>query len=198
MSIKHFIYKAKWLVPQIANIIKLRIRHIPYGKRFSTVGALFIRGTGSISIGENVTINSCLEANPIGGDTKTILYAKGYGEIVIGNNVGISNSAIVALNMIRIEDNVLIGGSNRIYDHDFHSLQYEDRVIGSDTNVKSAPVIIKEGAFIGANSIILKGVTIGKHSVIGAGSVVTKNVPDNEIWAGNPATFIRKLKVEGI
>ena len=48
-------------------------------------------------------------------------------------------------------------------------------------------------AFIGAHSIVLKGVTIGKHSVIGAGSVVTKNIPDNEVWAGNPARFIRRL-----
>ena len=47
--------------------------------------------------------------------------------------------------------------------------------------------------FIGANSIILKGVTIGERSIIGAGSVVTKNIPDDEIWAGNPAKFIRKI-----
>lgn len=193
MRIKFFLYKARWFVPQVINVIKLRIRHIPYGNRLSTVGPLFIRGTGSISIGENVTINSCLEANPIGGDTRTILYAKDKGRIIIGNNVGISNTAIVALNMIIIEDNVLIGGGCKIYDHDFHSLQYEDRVIGPDVNVRNGSVIIQEGAFIGANSIILKGVIIGRHSVVGAGSVVTKNIPDNEIWAGNPAKKVREL-----
>lgn len=46
---------------------------------------------------------------------------------------------------------------------------------------------------IGACSIVLKGVTIGKNSVVGAGSVVTKSIPDNEVWAGNPAKFIRKV-----
>lgn len=57
----------------------------------------------------------------------------------------------------------------------------------------SAPVIIEDNAFIGARSIILKGVTIGANSIIGAGSVVTKSIPANEIWAGNPAKFIRKI-----
>ena len=61
------------------------------------------------------------------------------------------------------------------------------------TQKKMANVTIEHDAFIGAGSIILKGVTIGACSVIGAGSVVTKNIPPNEIWAGNPAKFIRKL-----
>ncbi|MEI3417887.1 MAG: DapH/DapD/GlmU-related protein [Blautia sp.] len=56
------------------------------------------------------------------------------------------------------------------------------------------PVVIKNGVFIGANSIILKGVTIGEKAIIGAGSVVTRSIPDGEIWAGNPARFIRKIK----
>ena len=56
-----------------------------------------------------------------------------------------------------------------------------------------APVVIKDNAFIGAKVIVLKGVTIGENSIIGAGSVVTRSVPDNEIWAGNPAKFIRKV-----
>ena len=55
------------------------------------------------------------------------------------------------------------------------------------------PVAICDNAFIGAKSIILKGVTIGENSVIGAGSVVTKSVPANQIWAGNPAKFIREI-----
>ena len=47
--------------------------------------------------------------------------------------------------------------------------------------------------FIGGGSIILKGVTIGERAVVGAGTVVTKDIPAGEIWAGNPARFIRKL-----
>ncbi len=52
---------------------------------------------------------------------------------------------------------------------------------------------IEDNVFIGANCIILKGVKIGDRSIIGAGSVVTKNVPSDQIWAGNPAKFIREI-----
>ena len=53
-------------------------------------------------------------------------------------------------------------------------------------------VIIKKKAYIGANTVICKPVTIGEGAVVGASSVVTKDIPPYEIWAGNPARFIRK------
>lgn len=53
-------------------------------------------------------------------------------------------------------------------------------------------VHIKQKAYLGMNTLIVKPVTIGEKAVIGAGSVVTKDIPDNEVWAGNPARFIRK------
>lgn len=56
----------------------------------------------------------------------------------------------------------------------------------------SGEVRIKKNAFIGTNTIITKPVTIGERSVIGAGSVVTKDIPNDEVWAGNPAKLIRK------
>lgn len=81
-----------------------------------------------------------------------------------------------------------------VFTTDFHSLDPKTRRGKDDImNRVSAPVIIEDNAFIGARSIILKGVTIGMNSVVGAGSVVTKSIPANEIWAGNPAKFIRKI-----
>lgn len=56
-------------------------------------------------------------------------------------------------------------------------------------------VHIKENAFIGCNSVICNAVTIGKNAIVGAGSMVTKDIPDNEVWAGNPARFIKKRQL---
>ena len=53
-------------------------------------------------------------------------------------------------------------------------------------------VIIKENAYLGMNTLVVKPVTIGKNAIVGAGSIVTKDIPDNEVWAGNPARFIKK------
>ena len=191
MSIKESLIKLKWLPSHIFNKLMLRIHGFSYGKNLTTFGGVFVRGHGTVIIGNNVKITSCRETNPIGGDTKSIIYAKKNSQITIGNNVGISNTAIVAMNSIAIEDNVLIGGGCKIYDHDFHSLDYEMRMQPVDEGVASRPVLIKMGAFVGAHSIILKGVTIGEKSIVGAGSVVTKDIPDGEIWAGNPAKYIR-------
>ena len=148
---------------------------------------------GRIEIGEGFRCNSGKAYNAIGGDTRTVLKTIGRGEIRIGKNVGISNSAIVAASSVTIGDHVMIGGGCRIWDTDFHPLSYEERSASFEAPGETAPVCIREGAFIGAGSILLKGVTIGERAVIGAGSVVTKDVPADEIWAGNPAVFLKKV-----
>ena len=157
------------------------------------MGHYLLRGTGTITY-RRKCIDKLLgrETNPIGGDVKTILFAKNNATITIGDNTGISNSALVAVDSIAIGNNVLIGGNCKIYDNDFHSLDFDERMGTVDLGVKHAPVVIKDGAFIGAHTIVLKGVTIGERSIVGAGSVVSRSIPDYEIWAGNPAKFIKK------
>ena len=96
---------------------------------------------------------------------------------------------------IYIGKHVMLGGGVKIYDTDFHSVNYlERRDIENDNNRTTKPVVIEEDAFIGAGSIILKGSYIGARSVIGAGSVVSGKIPSGEVWAGNPARFIRKIE----
>ena len=181
----------------IINKINARWHGITYPKDITINGTIRIakqRGCGKVTFGKNVTINSSWKANPSGGgQTHTLLSVGNGGSIIIGNNCGISNSTIVCQCSIVLEDNVNIGVNSVIYDTDMHSVEYEYRMKRPDKHIKAKSVIIKEGAWIGGHSIILKGVTIGRHSVVAAGSVVTKNIPDNELWGGNPAVKIRDI-----
>lgn len=176
----------------VYNCLCLRYKKVKHGANFHINGRIYCHGSGRIIIGDNVTVNSSPIVNPVAGGTHTHLLVNKGAEIVIGNCVGMSHVNISAFTRVVIEDNVFLGSCVRVWDTDFHSQEYADRVNG-DVNAKSTPVHIKEGAFVGACSIILKGVTIGRHSIIGAGSVVTKSVPDNEVWAGNPAKLIRMV-----
>ena len=192
MGLKSIVLKTIAIPEKIHNFIVLRRRKVECCGKVNIRGRIKIFGRGKIFFGKGVKINSKLAANPIGGDTQTVLFCDKGAELVVGNNTGMSNCAIVAKQSVTIGNNVKIGGSVKIYDNDFHALDATERNFGSD-KPKCAPVVIKDGAFIGAFSIILKGVTIGENSIVGAGSVVTKNIPDNEIWAGNPAKFIKKI-----
>ena len=148
---------------------------------------------GKLQIGENLHINSGNNFNIIGRQQKNIFWIE--GTLCIGNNVGMSSSAIICNHIINIGDNVTIGGNTVIYDTDFHSLNPIDRQNKKldKLNSKKLPVIIHKNVFIGAHTTILKGVTIGENSIIGACSLVSKSIPANEIWAGNPAIFIKKF-----
>ena len=188
-SLKALIY----LPDRVYNAIQLRIRRVVVGNGLVVNGKLLISGQGEIRIGNSVTINSSLQSNPVGGGVRTALYVGPGAVLEIGNGVGISNAIIYALSQISIGDNVFIGGGTQIYDTDFHAISYSDRVLHGDLNKQTRRVDIDEGAFIGAKSIILKGVRIGARSVIAAGSVVVKDIPANEIWGGNPARFIRQV-----
>lgn len=174
------------------NFVELKRKKVAVGKNFVIHGKIHIHGKGAVRLGDNCIVTSSANYNPTSGDSNTHFHTMNSGKLFIGNNVGISNSSITAEVNVTIEDNVLIGSGCIISDTDHHSILYSDRMDG-DSNVATGSILIKEGAFIGTRAIILKGVTIGEHSIIGAGSVIAKDIPDNEIWAGNPARFIKKI-----
>lgn len=125
--------------------------------------------------------------------SKILVYST--GKLSIGKNVGISSTCIACQKAITINDNVKVGAGCLITDTDHHSMDYKLRRTGNDLEfAKTREIVINQDVFIGACSIILKGVEIGERSIIAAGSVVTSSIPADELWGGNPARFIKKLK----
>ena len=164
-------------------------------KNLVSNGIPFIRvnKNGEFWIGDYFKMNNGEHFNPIGRQQQCFFIVK--GKLRIGNNSGMSSTAIICHNAISIGDNVKIGGNTVIYDTDFHSLDAEERrrFIENKKKIMTKPIIICNNVFVGAHSTILKGVVIGENSIIGACSVVTKSIPSNEVWGGNPAKFIRSL-----
>ncbi len=129
------------------------------------------------SIGEYVEINPPFRCD--------------YGfNIHIENNLYMNCGCIILdCNKVSIGNDVQIGPNVQIYTA-YHPTDPKTRKSGKEI---AAPISIMDNVWIGGSVIICPGVTIGKNSVIGAGSVVTKNVPDNVIAAGNPSRVMRKI-----
>ena len=119
-------------------------------------------------------------------------------ELVIGDSFRASGVTICARQSVVIEDHVCIGADATIVDTDFHAMDPQKRryIQSDEPNARSAPVRICSDAFIGGQAIILKGVTVGRCAIIGAGAVVTRDVPDFAIVAGNPARQVGRVPPE--
>lgn len=177
------------------NYFKLFGAHLGKNIQFHGRCILQLKKGCSIHIGDNFHCNSGIE-NAI--DTticsKIVVY-KG-ASLTIGNMSGISNTTIQCKNKILIKNFVNIGAGSLLMDTNFHSTSWIVRKNRNDgEKATSAPIVINDYVFIGARSIICKGVTIGEKSIIAAGSVVVKNIPAGEIWGGNPAKFIKKVNL---
>jgi acetyltransferase-like isoleucine patch superfamily enzyme len=136
-----------------------------FGKNSSVRPGVYVVAANKIDIADNVTLRpgTMLHADPR------------------DNGAGII-----------IEEKVLIGSSVHIY-VDTHAFDEVTKPIFDQGFYDSKPVLLKAGCWIGANVIILPGVTVGKNSVVGAGSVVTKSIPDYGVAVGNPSKVIKVL-----
>lgn len=111
------------------------------------------------------------------------------GSLQLGDNCFINERVrIIAMESITIGSGCLIAPGVTILDHD-HDLAERHKFV-------VAPTVLSENVWIGEKAIVLKGVSIGRNSIVGAGSVVTKSLPENVIAAGNPATVIREISYE--
>lgn len=153
-----------------------------------------------ITVGEKCLINAAF------------VFESAEGEITIGNNVYLGGVNLICRSKIIIEDDVLMAWGINVYDHNSHSINWNERkgdtqrcyddffkhqgnslVNKNWDHVTAKPITIKSKAWIGFNVIILKGVTIGEGAVIGAGSVVTTDIPAWSVAGGNPAKVIKTI-----
>lgn len=163
------------------------------GKNFNVLGSVSIVGPGKISVGDDFCMTNGCEINPISSNLNGAFYTDSPdATITIGNNVGMSSTRMWIHDSLTIGNNVKFGGGVLLIDTDCHPLDYTIRRTSNEGTI-SSPIIIEDDVWVGAQSIILKGVTIGARSIIGAGSVVTKNIPADCIAAGNPCKVIRMI-----
>ena len=111
------------------------------------------------------------------------------GKLDIGKYVLITPGVrIMAAEHITIGDACMFAHGAYISDADWHGIYDRSEPVGN-----TKPVVLKDNVWIGDSAIVCKGVTIGENSIIGAGAVVTKDVPSNSVFAGNPAKLVKAL-----
>ena len=139
----------------------------------------YFRGRGELSLGPRVRLRS----HP----TKVTLAVAEGGRLSIGEGAFLNHGVTVhAERSVTIGRDVRLADCVAIWDTDFHPVQEGEEV-------RVAPVVIEDNAWVGRNAIVLPGVTIGRSAVVAAGAVVTTDVPANTLVAGNPARVIREL-----
>ena len=196
------LYKYLLLYPFIR--VRRLFSSIYYNILFSTInvqcaaipeirGKFNIINKGQIILGKQLRFYSTFASNPIGISKNCSVYADRAAELRIGDGCGFTGVSIYCAMKIHIGENLFCGANVSIWDTDFHPISAALRNSNQDHLAVKKPIDIGNNVFIGANSIILKGVVIGDRAVIGAGSVVTKNIPSDQIWAGNPAKFIKNI-----
>ena len=182
----------------VAAKILFRSLHVFHGFRIGRsaivrgLPILSIARRSSISIGDHAYLISRSRNTALGVNHPVIMRTlKTNARICIGSHFRASGVTLCAASGIIIGDRVTMGASVTVTDTDFHA---SDPHIRSSTNdasqAKSAEVAIGDDVFVGMNAMILKGVSIGRGATIGAGAVVTRDVPDGSVMAGNPAKVI--------
>jgi acetyltransferase-like isoleucine patch superfamily enzyme len=182
----------------LINIISFKLnKRVTFGSNLRIRGPFYLNmdDRAILQVGNNFSMSSGLMLNPLGRNLKSIFKIDSNAKITIGNNVGMSNISIWSKESIFIGNDVKMGAGVIIMDSDMHSLDYSLRrnYTTDEKNAISKSIVIHDDVFIGVNSIITKGISIGEKSIIAAGSVVVKSIPSNEIWGGNPAVFIKKI-----
>lgn len=178
--------------------LQLALNGCHYGRSLRACGKVHFRlgSIGCLHLGDHVTLTARFLTNPVGA-MPVMLECIGEACIEIGDHSGLSSTLVSARRSVCIGRYVNIGGNVRIFDHDFHALDWMNRRPGGEDakHVHSSAVVIEDDVFIGTDVIILKGAHIGARSIVAAGSVVTAGIiPPDSLVAGNPARVIRTMQ----
>ncbi len=151
-------------------------------------------GGGQIHIGRGATLNSRNLHYHVNMHSPVKLVADRKGATIrIGAETRINGTCVHAYKSVEIGEKCLIGGNCQIIDCDGHDASFENVENRIHTTGGADPVVIEDCVWIGADSIILPGVRIGRGSIISAGSVVVSNVPAMVVAGGNPARVIKRF-----
>jgi acetyltransferase-like isoleucine patch superfamily enzyme len=164
---------------------KLLGRRIVIGRRFRVIGRFDIRGPGTVIMGDDChVISSFLQVTTAWTHAPDAV-------IKIGDRALLTGTRIGCVQRIEIGDGAGLSDA-RIMDGDFHSIEVTDGHRGV-TGGRKKPIIMGRNVWLGAGSMILKGVNIGDHAVVGAGAVVASNVPEYSVVFGNPARVVWRV-----
>ena len=148
--------------------------------------------TSDVSIGYNVQIFNYvnLYGCAIGSNTKIGTFVEIQKGSQVGKNCKVSSHTFICEG-VHIKDGVFIGHNVTFINDKYPMSTNKEGGLQTEDDWKVLPTIIEDGVSIGSSSTILCGLTIGEGSMVGAGSVVTHDIPANEVWAGNPARYLR-------
>jgi acetyltransferase-like isoleucine patch superfamily enzyme len=153
----------------------------------------YCRIAPDVLIGANVTISAFvnLYGCSVGDNTKLGAFVEIQKGAAIGKNCKVSSHTFICEG-VTVQDNVFIGHNVTFINDKYPRATRADGSLQTEEDWSVVPTLVESGASIGSSVSILCGVTIGAGAMVGAGSVVTKDIPPGEIWAGNPARFVRK------
>jgi acetyltransferase-like isoleucine patch superfamily enzyme len=153
---------------------------------------LFQRIAPDVKLGKGVKIYAFtnLYGCEIGDDVKIGAFVEIQKGARVGNRCKISSHTFICEG-VQLEDEVFIGHGVIFINDRYPRATTAEGQLQTEADWACVPTLVKQGASIGSGATILCGVTIGKRAIIGAGSVVTKDVPDDAVVAGNPARFLR-------